>query len=662
LIYMSKFWQRRAAERLDNSLDASTGIASFTDAEIAYAIKNYVEPDCSQTDPVNESDMGDADGARESILDAIDRFTAENGNGRHLLVVADAGMGKTALCLNFYRREQRKKSNKRKSVAVIQLGRPDAVEQIKAIERKRDTVLFLDGLDEDASAIRDRNARMQMLMEAAADFMTVIVTCRPQFFPEDRSISAANGVVHAEPVRRDLGTDKFHALYLLPFSEHQISAYIRSHFSLLKIRQRGQATQMIRDIPEIGTQPMLLALVPDLLREAKPVRELFDLYAFMVDSWLKRESKWIAPDKLLAMSKELAVMIYLNRDAPPHGERMSISELRDISADISEQVQDLNLGPRSLLDRDGEGQYKFAHRSIVEYLFVCAFIDGDDRCSLVEWTDLMRVLFLSWIRSEAGIAAGNRARSVLSQDLRKTHLLPLSDSVRGPKQVLRHELNKQRTGNYQLEGNGRFIPLGWRAGGLRMIEEDGLVNVFDFAYGLTWQITQTHHIHAPEERLIYRHSLKDVRTKFDAVSSIGDTGTFSDIASYRLPSIDEFISLWEAESTFENRQIFDRREFYWLGDRLEKSKWLVCSIGSAPVSDELLTLVVQRRLAGSPVQETFFVYEVSQRPRSVHIGQFFAAQVGLVQVGDAQANWYQHAAGDFAKNDTGAAVKFPKWK
>jgi hypothetical protein len=658
---MSKFWQRRAAERFDKPLDAPTGIASFTDAEIACAVKNYVEPDCSQTDPANELDMRHADGARESMLAAIDRLVAEKGNERHLLVVADEGMGKTALCLNFYAREQRKKSNKRKLVAVIPLGRPNAVEQIEAIERKRETVLFLDGLDEDASAIHDRDARLQMLMEAAADFMTVIVTCRPQFFPNDGSIQTANGIVHAGSEKQDPVIYKFHALYLLPFSEHQILAYVRSHFSLLKIRQRGQARQMIRDIPELRSQPMLLALVPDLLREAKPVRELFDLYAFMVDSWLKRESKWIAPDKLLAMSKKLAVTIYLDR-AMIQGERISITELRDISADISEEVRGLNLGSQSLLDRDGEGQYKFAHRSIADYLFVCAFIDGDDRCSLVEWTGLMRVLFLSWIRSEDGIAAGNRARSILSQDLRKTHLLPLSDSLRGPKQVLRHELNKPGTGNYQLGGNGRLIPLCWRAGGLRIAEEDGLVNVFDFAYGLTWQITQTHHIHAPEERLIYRHSLKDVRTKFDAVSPVSDTSTFADIASYRLPSIDEFISLWEAESTFENRQIFDRREFYWLGDRLEKSKWLVCSIGSAPVSDELLTLVAKRTLAGSPVQETFFIYEVSQRPRSVHIGQFFAAQVGLVQVGDAQVHWYKHAAGDFAKNETSAAVKFPKWK
>lgn len=660
---MSKFLQRHAAERLDQPLNAPTGIVSFTDAEIACAVKNYVEPDCAQTDPANESDMRHANGngARGSMLAAIDRFVAENGNERHLLVVADEGMGKTALCLNFYAREQRKKLSKRKPVAVISLKRPNAVEQIEAIERKRETVLFLDGLDEYASAIHDRNARLQMLMEAAVDFLTVIVTCKPQFFPNDGSNPTANGIAHAGSEKQDPVICKFHTLYLLPFSEHQISAYIRSHFSLLKMRQRGQARQMIRDIPELSTQPMLLALVPDLLREAKPVRELFDLYGFMVDGWLKRESKWIAPDKLLAMSKKIAVTMYLNR-VMTQSERRSIAELRDISADISEDEWGLNLGSQSLLDRDGEGQYKFAHRSIVDYLFVCAFIDGDDRCSLVEWTGLMRVLFLSWVRSQDGLAAGNRARSILSEDLRKTHLLPLSDSLRGPKQVLRHELNKPGTGNYQLEGTGKSIPLSWRAGGLRIVEEDGLVNVFDFAYGLTWQITQTHHIHAPEERLIYRHSLKDVRMKFDAVSPVSGTSTFANIASYRLPSIDEFISLWEAESTFENRPIYDRREFYWLGDRLEKSKWLVCSIGSAPVSDELLTLVAQRALAGSPVQETLFIYEVSQRPRSVHIGQFFAAQIGLVQAGDAQVHWYKHAAGDFAKNETSAAAKFPKWK
>src|ERR1700730_16168010 len=105
---MSKFWQRRAAEELDKPLNVLTGIVSFTDAEIACAVKNYVEPDCAQTDPANESDMRrvNGNGARESMLAAIDRFVAKNGNERHLLVVADEGMGKTALCLNFYAREQ----------------------------------------------------------------------------------------------------------------------------------------------------------------------------------------------------------------------------------------------------------------------------------------------------------------------------------------------------------------------------------------------------------------------------------------------------------------------------------------------------------------------------------------------------------------------------
>lgn len=56
-------------------------------------------------------------------------------------------------------------------------------------------------------------------------------------------------------------------------------------------------------------------------------------------------------------------------------------------------LDDWKLTRRSLLNRDAVGNYKFAHRSIMEYLFVHKFIQGDKSCVSVEWTDQMK-LFL----------------------------------------------------------------------------------------------------------------------------------------------------------------------------------------------------------------------------------------------------------------------------
>jgi len=45
---------------------------------------------------------------------------------------------------------------------------------------------------------------------------------------------------------------------------------------------------------------------------------------------------------------------------------------------------------RSLLNRDAEGNYKFAHRSIMEYLFVRRLVSGDEGCREEILTDQMK--------------------------------------------------------------------------------------------------------------------------------------------------------------------------------------------------------------------------------------------------------------------------------
>jgi hypothetical protein len=180
-----EFRQKRRAKKLNRILASVTKTASFTDQEIADAIANYVEPDCSPSDPLSESDPIKLATARTKIFKNIDECVNKDGLNHHILVLAEAGMGKSALCLNFCAREQGKPAKKRTSVTVIPLGRSDALQQIQAVERKNETVLFLDALDEDSAAIEDSDAQLKKLMDAAADFKAVIVTCRSQFYLAD---------------------------------------------------------------------------------------------------------------------------------------------------------------------------------------------------------------------------------------------------------------------------------------------------------------------------------------------------------------------------------------------------------------------------------------------------------------------------------------------
>lgn len=62
-------------------------------------------------------------------------------------------------------------------------------------------------------------------------------------------------------------------------------------------------------------------------------------------------------------------------------------------------LDDWQLTGRSLLNRDALGNYKFAHRSIMEYLIVKRFADGDPACRNLQWSDQMQRFLWEIIRN-----------------------------------------------------------------------------------------------------------------------------------------------------------------------------------------------------------------------------------------------------------------------
>ena len=84
--------------------------------------------------------------------------------------------------------------------------------------------------------------------------------------------------------------------------------------------------------------------------------------------------------------------LYVNRESR-RAEHIPREELVHIAREWKIPLDDWKLTGRSLLNRDAVGNYKFAHRSIMEYLFVQKFIHGDKSCGSVGWTDQMK-LFL----------------------------------------------------------------------------------------------------------------------------------------------------------------------------------------------------------------------------------------------------------------------------
>src|SRR3546814_5793366 len=115
------------------------------------ASKDYIVPYCSNVDPTDGEYPRATVAAQEPVFDVLERALASDDK-RHILVLADSGMGKTTLLLNLVARKQR-----HRCFAPIPLGEAGALERLDAIPNKGDTVLLLDAFDEDPRAIEDRS-------------------------------------------------------------------------------------------------------------------------------------------------------------------------------------------------------------------------------------------------------------------------------------------------------------------------------------------------------------------------------------------------------------------------------------------------------------------------------------------------------------------------
>src|SRR3546814_7578345 len=102
---------------------------------------------------------------------------------------------------------------------------------------------------------------------------------------------------------------------------------------------------------------MLTTLIPGLAASEREVRSLWDLYDFMVQTWIQKESSWIGSDVLQKIAKAIAIELIDKRSAGG-AERISPEELVELPGIKSVPVETWQLSSRSLLTRDADGHYR----------------------------------------------------------------------------------------------------------------------------------------------------------------------------------------------------------------------------------------------------------------------------------------------------------------
>lgn len=354
---------------------------------IKSATRYYIPPYYSHIDPTQETEIKTTTVAKGKLFDKVDNILSCNDpEFRHLLLLADSGMGKSAFVLNYSVHYKNLLKKKRQCLALVLLGMSDADENITKIKNKPNTVLFLDAFDEYINSIENHGKRLRELMSRCQQFNRVVVTCRTQFFDE---IQEETGIPNIWPGKK--GTYKFGRLYILPFDDNQVNKYLKKLYPVWKKKKRKNAQKLVKKIPLLSVRPMLLAHIPDLINSEMTYDFTFQLYEKMVEAWTEREEGKLGVRKepLRQFSEKMAVNLYLNRERRG-AEQISDEELTELAKKWNIPLQAWQLTGRSLLNRDGAGNYKFAHRSILEYLFAKYCIEGDDNFRRVALTEQMQ--------------------------------------------------------------------------------------------------------------------------------------------------------------------------------------------------------------------------------------------------------------------------------
>ncbi len=359
----------------------------FPNDTLRRASQNYIQPDLADYDPNHHNPQANPTKRKNKAFNELDMFIASDS--KFLIILADTGAGKTSLLINYFIRERGK--SKGHTIAILWLAHNDTDFKISSIKDPQRTILVLDAFDEDPKAITDHQARITDLISKCSEFMKVIITCRSQFFSNDGEIPDRTGQL--SQIKLNITEHVFQKKYIQPFSNYHINIFLFKR--LLVPHKIWAAKKLLSKTHDLNSRPFLLAFIPDLIKDRKTYKNISQLYKKIIDEWIAREAYWIPnSESLQKFSEQLAVDIYINR-MNRKMEAISQELLEPLATKWGIELKAWQLKSRSLLVRDAVGNYRFAHRSIMEYLcFVSA--QQNPECPLfgIPWTDQMHAFCL----------------------------------------------------------------------------------------------------------------------------------------------------------------------------------------------------------------------------------------------------------------------------
>jgi len=392
LLYIIGNWVKKYLNHLQNKKTATDLYPYFTFDKVKQSRDLFIQTQGQNLPPSYEEEMKDGNSfiVKKQLIPWFLKtaFNEKKESNKYYLILADSGMGKTTFMINLYVTYHSKYGRKHK-IKLIPFGDDRIVEQLKELSKKQEeaknTILLLDAFDEykgllppetpDNLTDEDRfRKQFDEIAKLTQDFREVVITSRTQYFPgqekEDYILKIKN-----------FSTDSYHKLvklYLSPFDENEIRQYLNKKYGVLKFWNRSKkriAKSVVDASPKLMVRPMLLAYIDYLVDEKQKYKRVYDIYDKLIEKWIKREAekrkeKLTEREKfehdLLYFSQKIALLIYENIHKNPNASIDKESAIK-ICKENNFDLKDYEITGQSLLTRDVSHNWKFAHKSILEF-------------------------------------------------------------------------------------------------------------------------------------------------------------------------------------------------------------------------------------------------------------------------------------------------------
>ena len=310
-----------------------------------------------------------------------DIFTKDNNKSPLYCVLGGSGMGKTSFLVNLLRKYVKNNWKKDASfinIDLVDLSKENFENRISSIVEPRNTILLLDALDENPQAVLNYDLFISNLENLIQDFYIVVITCRTQFFSDEEnelkeSKLRCNG--------KQKGFYSYTRHYISPFTDEEVEKYLRRRYRF-NIRKRKKAHKIINQCTSFAHRPLLLSYIDSLIENERTYDKTIDIYEHLIEKWLERDiSHQDNTEGIIHKFKVLlqvaAVKMYNNFNDCGIGYCLTRENVSQLLSEYNLNDYESLFKGRSLLNRDSLGQWKFAHKSFLEYFLAKEYYEND---------------------------------------------------------------------------------------------------------------------------------------------------------------------------------------------------------------------------------------------------------------------------------------------